>query len=314
MQTMRNEFSRAEAQGRAPGQMTEWVRALERPLLNTAGYLGERTQAAEPKPEEETKTPSRPEPALAPSQWPESFASPDDSSGERQDEIKAMTSIRKTVAKRLVDAQHTMAIVTTFNEIDVSAIVALRKQYQSAFQEKYSVKLGFMSFFVKAVIEALKEIPQLNAEIRGDDMVYHRYFDIGVAVGAGKGLVVPPLRHADRMTFAEIEKAIADLASRAQGNKLKMEELRGGTFTISNGGVYGSLLSTPIINPPQSGILGLHAIQDRPIAENGQVVIRPMMYVALSYDHRLVDGREAVTFLRRIKDVTENPLRLLFEI
>ena len=233
---------------------------------------------------------------------------------DREDEIKPMTPLRRTVAKRLVEAQRTMAILTTFNEVDMSAVIALRKQYQESFQTKYKVKVGFMSFFVKAVIEALKEVPQLNAEIRGEDIVFHRYFDIGVAIGAGKGLVVPPLRNAERMSFAEIETSIADLAARAKENKLKPGELEGGTFTISNGGVYGSMLSTPIINPPQSGILGLHAIQERPVAREGQVVIRPMMFVALSYDHRIVDGREAVTFLRRVKDIIEDPARLMLEV
>lgn len=236
------------------------------------------------------------------------------SSGDREEEIKPMTPLRRTVAKRLVEAQHTMAILTTFNEIDMSAVMAMRKQYQEAFQSKYKVKIGFMSFFVKATIEALKEVPQLNAEIRGNDIVFRRYFDIGVAIGAGKGLVVPPLRNAELMSFAEIETTIADLAVRAKENKLKPQELEGGTFTISNGGVYGSMLSTPIINPPQSGILGLHAIQDRPVAREGQVVVRPMMFVALSYDHRIVDGREAVTFLRRVKDIIEDPARLMLEV
>jgi 2-oxoglutarate dehydrogenase E2 component (dihydrolipoamide succinyltransferase) len=243
---------------------------------------------------------------------PPSF--PTEPAEDREDEIKPMTPLRRTVAKRLVEAQRTMAILTTFNEVDMSAVIALRKQYQESFQAKYKVKVGFMSFFVKAVIEALKEAPQLNAEIRGEDIVFHRYFDIGVAIGAGKGLVVPPLRNAERMSFAEIETNIADLAARAKENKLKPGELEGGTFTISNGGVYGSMLSTPIINPPQSGILGLHAIQERPVAHEGQVVIRPMMFVALSYDHRIVDGREAVTFLRRVKEIIEDPARLMLEI
>lgn len=236
------------------------------------------------------------------------------SAGDREEEIKPMTPLRRTVAKRLVEAQQTMAMLTTFNEIDMSAVMAMRKQYQEAFQSKYKVKIGFMSFFVKATIEALKEVPQLNAEIRGNDIVFRRYFDIGVAIGAGKGLVVPPLRNAELMSFAEIETTIADLAVRAKENKLKPQELEGGTFTISNGGVYGSMLSTPIINPPQSGILGLHAIQDRPVAREGQVVVRPMMFVALSYDHRIVDGREAVTFLRRVKDIIEDPARLMLEV
>jgi 2-oxoglutarate dehydrogenase E2 component (dihydrolipoamide succinyltransferase) len=225
-----------------------------------------------------------------------------------------MTRLRRTLADRLVQAQHSAALLTTFNEVDMSSIMALRKEYQDAFVAKYGVKLGFMSFFVKAVIEGLKQIPQVNAEIRGSDVVYHNYFDIGVAVGGGRGLVVPVLRNAERLSFAEIEIAIADLGKRAKDNKLKLEELQGGTFTISNGGVYGSLLSTPIINPPQSGILGMHAIQDRPVAREGQVLIRPMMYIALTYDHRIVDGREAVTFLKRIKEMIENPTRILLEV
>ena len=234
--------------------------------------------------------------------------------GAPRDQIQRMTPLRRTVAKRLVEAQQTMAILTTFNEVDMSAVIALRKQYQETFQSKHGVKLGFMSFFVKAVIEALKLVPQLNAEIRDNDIVFHRYYDIAVAIGAGKGLVVPPLRNAERMSFAGIEKNIADLAACAKDNKLKPEELEGGTFTISNGGVYGSMLSTPIINPPQSGILGLHAIQERPVAREGQVVIRPMMFLALSYDHRIVDGREAVGFLRRVKEIIEDPARMMLEI
>jgi 2-oxoglutarate dehydrogenase E2 component (dihydrolipoamide succinyltransferase) len=232
----------------------------------------------------------------------------------RSDEIVPMTPLRRTVAKRLVEAQHTMAALTTFNEVDMAAVIALRKEHREAFQQRHGVKLGFMSFFVKAVIEALKAVPQLNAEISGNDIVYHHDYDIGVAIGGGKGLVVPPLRSAGRMSFAEVERTIADLAKRAQENKLKLEELSGGTFTISNGGIYGSMLSTPIINPPQSGILGLHAIQERPVAREGLVVIRPMMFVALSYDHRIVDGREAVMFLKRVKELIESPARILLEV
>ncbi|MCK6446748.1 MAG: 2-oxoglutarate dehydrogenase complex dihydrolipoyllysine-residue succinyltransferase [Planctomycetes bacterium] len=234
--------------------------------------------------------------------------------GAREEDVVPMTPMRKRIAERLVEAQSTAAILTTFNEIDMSAVMELRKQHQERFVEKHGVKLGFMSFFVKSAIDALKEVPQVNAEIRGDAIVYRNYFDIGVAVGGGKGLVVPILRNAERMSFAETELAIASFGQRAKENKLTLDELTGGTFTISNGGIYGSLLSTPILNPPQSGILGLHAIQDRPVARNGQVVIRPMMYVALSYDHRLVDGREAVTFLKRIKECMEEPARLLLEI
>jgi len=233
---------------------------------------------------------------------------------DREEEVVPMTLIRKRIAERLVDAQQTAALLTTFNEVDMSAVVTLRKEQGNAFLEMYGVKLGFMSFFVKATIEALKMFPQINAEVRGDKIIYRNYYDVGIAVGGGKGLVVPVLRNAERMSFAEIELAINDLGVRAKDNKLKLEELEGGTFTISNGGVYGSLLSTPIINPPQSGILGLHAIQDRPVARDGQVVIRPMMYLALTYDHRIVDGREAVSFLKRIKEIIENPLRLLLEV
>jgi 2-oxoglutarate dehydrogenase E2 component (dihydrolipoamide succinyltransferase) len=225
-----------------------------------------------------------------------------------------MTMLRRTVARRLVEAQQTMAMLTTFNEIDMSAAQTLRQEHAEAFEKRYQVKLGLMSFFVKAAIDALKQFPQLNAEVRGNDIVYHNYFDIGVAIGSGRGLVVPVLRNAERMSFAEIEKCIADFAQRAKESKLKAEELESGTFTITNGGVFGSLLSTPVINPPQSGILGMHTIQDRPVARDNQVIIRPMMYVALTYDHRLVDGREAVLFLRRVKEVIEAPARMLVEI
>jgi 2-oxoglutarate dehydrogenase E2 component (dihydrolipoamide succinyltransferase) len=232
----------------------------------------------------------------------------------RQEEAVPMSPMRRRIAQRLVEAQQTAALLTTFNEIDMSAVNALRQKYQADFQEKYRIKLGFMSFFVKAAIDALKLVQQVNAEIRGNDILYRNYYDIGVAVGSGKGLVVPVLRNAERMSFAEIELAIADFARRAQESKLKLEELEGGTFTISNGGIYGSLLSTPIVNPPQSAILGMHAIQERPVVRDGAVVARPMMYVALTYDHRIIDGREAVTFLRRIKDAIEEPARILLEV
>jgi len=233
---------------------------------------------------------------------------------DRQEEVIPMSRLRRTVAERLVQAQHAAALLTTFNEIDMSAVMALRKEYGESFQQKYNVKLGFMSFFVKACIDALKQFPALNAEVRGTDIVYHNFYDVGVAIGSGKGLVVPVLRNAERMSFAEIEVAIGDFARRAKENKLKVDELQGGTFTISNGGVYGSLLSTPIVNPPQSGVLGLHAIQERPVAREGNVVIRPIMYVALTYDHRLVDGREAVSCLKRIKESIESPARMLMEV
>lgn len=232
----------------------------------------------------------------------------------RETEVVPMTPMRKRIAQRLVEAQTNAALLTTFNEIDMTPVMALRNEYKDAFLNKHGVKLGFMSFFVKAAVEALKLIPQVNAEIRGQDIIYHNYYDIGVAVGGGKGLVVPVIRNAERLGFADVEKTIEDFGKRAKANALKPDELQGGTFTISNGGIYGSLLSTPIVNPPQSGILGLHAIQERPVALNGQVVIRSMMYVALSYDHRIVDGREAVTFLKRIKECLENPARILLEV
>jgi 2-oxoglutarate dehydrogenase E2 component (dihydrolipoamide succinyltransferase) len=233
---------------------------------------------------------------------------------QRAEEALPMSLMRRRISQRLVAAQQTAALLTTFNEIEISEVAALRQKHQANFQEKHSVKLGYMSFFVRAVIDALRLVPQLNAELRGNDIVYRKYYDIGVAVGTGKGLVVPVLRNAESMSFADIELAIADFSRRAQENKLKVEELEGGTFTISNGGIYGSLLSTPIVNPPQSGILGMHAIQERPVARGGAVVIRPMMYVALTYDHRIIDGREAVTFLRRIKDTIEEPARMLLEV
>ena len=234
--------------------------------------------------------------------------------GSREERYQLISPIRRRIAERLVDAQQQAALLTTFNECDMSAVMALRAKFKDQFQERYGAKLGFMSFFVRAAVEALRAVPQVNAEFRDPHIVYRDYCDIGIAVGGGKGLVVPVLRNAETMSFAQIELQIGEFARRAADNKLKLEELQGGTFTISNGGVYGSMLSTPIINPPQSGILGLHSIQDRPMAVNGQVVIRPMMYLALTYDHRLVDGREAVTFLKRIKDTIEDPSRLMLEV
>ena len=259
-----------------------------------------------------TAQPSQdPSPKSLDSKAPPSIAKP---STGREEQIVPMTPIRRRIAERLVEAQKTAALLTTFNQVDMSAVMTLRKQYQESFRTKYQIKLGFMSFFVKACIESLKLVPQINAEIRGHDIVFHNYYDIGIAVGGAKGLVVPVLRNAERLSFAEIERAIADFSERAQANQLKVDELQGGTFTISNGGVYGSMLSTPIVNPPQSGVLGLHSIEDQPVARDGAVVIRPMMYVALTYDHRIVDGREAVTFLRHVKELIENPARMLLEI
>ena len=258
--------------------------------------------------------PPEPPPAMSQAVVPSPAAEDGGGAAGREEETVPMSRLRRTVAERLVQAQHTAALLTTFNEINMSGAIALRKQYGEAFQRKYNVKLGFMSFFVKACVDALKQFPVLNAEARGTNIVYHNYYDIGVAIGSGKGLVVPVLRNAERLSFAEVEQAIGDFAQRARENKLKLDELQGGTFTISNGGVYGSMLSTPIVNPPQSGVLGMHAIQDRPVARDGNVVIRPIMFVALTYDHRIVDGREAVSFLRHVRDVVENPARMLMEI
>jgi 2-oxoglutarate dehydrogenase E2 component (dihydrolipoamide succinyltransferase) len=251
--------------------------------------------------------PAAPPPAIAP-------GAGRDGAGDRE-RLVPLTPLRRTVARRLLEAQQQAAILTTFNEIDMAKVIALREKHGEAFQEKHGVKLGFMSFFVKASVEALRAFPVVNGEIRGNDVVYKDHYDVGVAVGGGKGLVVPVIRDADRLTFAEIEKEMGALAKKARENRITMQDLEGGTFTISNGGIYGSLLSTPILNPPQSGILGLHKIEKRPIAGPGDsVVVRPMMYVALSYDHRLVDGREAVSFLVRVKECVEDPERLMLEI
>ncbi len=235
-------------------------------------------------------------------------------SGSREEKVVPMSPLRKSIARSLVEAQQQGALLTTFNEVDMSAVMDLRNRFKDDFLKQYGVKLGFMSFFIKACIDALKQYPGLNAEIQGNSIVYKNYYDVGVAVGGGKGLVVPVIRDANYLSFAELEKTIGDLAKKARDNRLTLEELQGGTFTITNGGIYGSMLSTPIINPPQSGILGMHNITQRPVAVNGEVVIRPMMYVALTYDHRIVDGREAVSFLVRIKQAIEDPSRLLIEI
>jgi 2-oxoglutarate dehydrogenase E2 component (dihydrolipoamide succinyltransferase) len=225
-----------------------------------------------------------------------------------------MSPLRRTIARRLVEAQQTAAMLTTFNEIDMSAVMALRKRYQDRFVERYGTKLGFMSFFVKATLEALKTFPAVNAEIDGTDVIYKRFYNIGVAVSGPKGLVVPVVRDADRLSFAEVEVSIGRLAQKARDNQLRIEDFEGGTFTISNGGVFGSLMSTPILNPPQVGILGMHTIQQRPVGVDGRIELRPMMYVAMSYDHRIIDGREAVSFLVRIKDCVEDPERMLIEV
>jgi 2-oxoglutarate dehydrogenase E2 component (dihydrolipoamide succinyltransferase) len=235
------------------------------------------------------------------------------SDAAREERVR-MSRLRQTIARRLKDAQNVAAMLTTFNEVDMTAVMDLRAHYKDVFEKKHGVKLGFMSFFVKAVIQSLKDIPAVNAEIDGEDIVYKNYYNIGVAVGTDKGLVVPVIRDADRMSFAVIEKTIADFGKKARDGQLQITDMQGGTFTISNGGIYGSLMSTPILNAPQSGILGMHKIQERPVAANGQIVIRPMMYLALSYDHRIVDGKEAVTFLVRVKEGLEDPQRALLDL
>jgi 2-oxoglutarate dehydrogenase E2 component (dihydrolipoamide succinyltransferase) len=236
---------------------------------------------------------------------------PDDAA--REERVR-MTKLRQTIARRLKEAQNTAAMLTTFNEVDMAAVMELRTQYKELFEKKHGVKLGFMGFFVRACVQALKDIPAVNAEIDGTDLIYKNYYHVGIAVGTEKGLVVPVIRDADRLSLAGIEKTITDFGRRARDGALKIDEMQGGTFTITNGGIYGSLMSTPILNAPQSGILGMHKIQDRPVAVNGEIKIRPMMYLALSYDHRIVDGREAVTFLVRVKELLEDPARLVLDL
>ena len=253
--------------------------------------------------------PEAPAAAPTPAAAPAALGAP----GRREERVK-MTRMRQTIAKRLKAAQDTAAMLTTFNDVDMSAVMATRDKYRESFEKKHGVRLGFMSFFTKAVALAAHDIPAVNARIDGDEIVYHDYLDVSVAVSAPNGLVVPVVRNADGLSFAEIEKAIADLGKRAKDGTLTMDDMTGGTFTISNGGVFGGLMSTPIINPPQSAVLGLHRIEDRPVVRNGEIVIRPMMYLALSYDHRLIDGREAVTFLKTIKEAIEDPTRLLIDL
>jgi 2-oxoglutarate dehydrogenase E2 component (dihydrolipoamide succinyltransferase) len=255
----------------------------------------QRPQAATPQPAAQVRAPSAP------------------SDRAREERVK-MTRLRQTIARRLKDAQNTAAMLTTFNDVDMGAVMDLRKQYKDLFEKKHGVKLGFMGFFTKAVVHALKEIPAVNAEIDGEDLVYKNYYHIGIAVGTDRGLVVPVVRDAQNLSIADIEKQITDYGRRARDGQLKIEDMQGGTFTITNGGVYGSLLSTPILNAPQSGILGMHRIEERPMVRSGQVVVRPMMYLALSYDHRIVDGKDAVTFLVRIKEALEDPQRLVLDL
>jgi 2-oxoglutarate dehydrogenase E2 component (dihydrolipoamide succinyltransferase) len=252
--------------------------------------------------------------APTPVSVPVQMRAPSPADDAAREERVHMTRLRQTIARRLKDAQNTAAMLTTFNEVDMSAVMHMRNQYKDLFEKKHGVKLGFMGFFVRACIQALKEIPAVNAEIDGTDIVYKNYYHIGVAVGTEKGLVVPVVRDADRMSFAQIEKTIGDFGRRARDGALKIEEMQGGTFTISNGGIYGSLMSTPILNAPQSGILGMHKIQERPVVVGGKIEARPMMYLALSYDHRIVDGREAVTFLVRVKEGLEDPARVVLDL
>ncbi len=286
-----NDLTAADVEGTGPGG---------RILKENVEQLLEK-RAATPAPE-----PAAP-PVLSP---PAAVSSP----GDREERVVPMTPMRKVIARNLVQAQQNAALLTTFNEADMSAVIEIRKKHKERFIAAHGIKLGFMSFFVKASVEALKAVPAVNAMIRDANIVYRDYCDIGIAVGGGKGLLVPNIRDAQSMSFSEIEKTIADFGARAKQNRIELSELQGGTFTISNGGIYGSMLSTPIINSPQSAILGMHNIEQRAVVRDGEIVARPMMYLALTYDHRLVDGREAVTFLRRIKDVIEDPARILFEI
>jgi len=249
----------------------------------------------------------------APAQAPAQVKAPP-AGGDRREERVKMSRLRQTVAKRLKEAQNTAAMLTTFNDVDMSAVIDARTRYKDLFEKKHGIRLGFMGFFVKACALAAKDVPSVNASLEGDEIVYHDYLDVSIAVSAPKGLVVPVVRNADRMSFAEIEKTIADFGKRAKEGTLGIEDMQGGTFTISNGGVFGSLLSTPIINPPQSAVLGMHRIEERPVVKDGQIVARPMMYLALSYDHRIIDGREAVTFLVRVKEAIEDPTRILIDL
>src|SRR5688572_4619968 len=268
--------------------------------------------APPPPPPESQQTPPPPPPQQSqPSSKP---ASPASGSGERREERVRMTRLRQTIATRLKEAQNSAAILTTFNDVDMSAVIDARSRYKDLFEKKHGIRLGFMGFFVKAAALAARDIPSVNAFIEGDEIVYHDYLDVSVAVSAPGGLVVPVIRNADRLSFADIEKTIAEFGKKAKEGTLTVDDMTGGTFTISNGGVFGSLLSTPIINPPQSAVLGMHRIEERPVVKDGQIVARPMMYLALSYDHRLVDGREAVTFLVRVKEAIEDPTRLLIDL
>jgi 2-oxoglutarate dehydrogenase E2 component (dihydrolipoamide succinyltransferase) len=278
-------------------------------LLDVADRASKVQAKAQPAP--------APAPTLAPAPPPaplRELRAPTPPADQAREERVRMSRLRATIARRLKDAQNTAAMLTTFNEVDMTEVMALRTAFKDVFEKKHGVKLGFMGFFVKACVQALRDVPAVNAEIDGDDIVYRNYYNIGVAVGTDRGLVVPVVRDADRLTFAEVERTIADFGRKARDGQLKIEDMQGGTFTISNGGVYGSLMSTPILNAPQSGILGMHKIQERPVIVNGAIVARPMMYLALSYDHRLVDGKDAVTFLVRVKECIEDPQRMMLDL
>ncbi len=283
-------------------------------VIEGGAVTSHRAPVAPVAPVAPTTTPPTGTPKPAPSAAPQTVPQQKPIAGERRTERVRMTRLRATIARRLKEAQNTAAILTTFNEIDMSAVIALRAKYREAFEKKHGVRLGLMGFFVKACVAALREFPAVNAMIDGEDIVYHHYMDIGIAVSGPAGLVVPVLRNAERLSIAEIERAVAEFGRKARDGTLTLEEIAGGTFSISNGGVFGSLMSTPILNPPQSAILGMHKIEDRPVAIGGKVEIRPMMYVALSYDHRIIDGREAVSTLVRIKEAVEDPERLLLEV
>ncbi len=301
-------------QGVDPRQITGSGRGGRITKADVLAYLEQPTPPAEPTPPPQPAPVAAPAaPAPAPSTTPATPSVPPDPRGRVEQRV-AMTRLRQRIADRLVQAQQTAAILTTFNEVDMQPIMTLRNRYKEKFEKEHGARLGFMSFFVKASIEALKRFPAVNASLDGSDMIYHGYYDIGIAVSSPRGLVVPIMRDADQLSFAEIENTVGDFGKRAQSGALTMEDLTGGTFSITNGGVFGSLVSTPILNPPQSAILGMHKIQERPVVENGQIVIRPMMYLALSYDHRIIDGREAVSFLVAIKNGLEDPTRLLLQL
>ncbi|HUO44930.1 MAG TPA: 2-oxoglutarate dehydrogenase complex dihydrolipoyllysine-residue succinyltransferase [Burkholderiales bacterium] len=302
------ETPKAAKETAPPGKPSEnKVVSVERPAKAEVLPLPESKPAVKPTPKIAAVPPPAPLPKRAP-------AAPTASAGERPEQRVPMSRLRARIAERLVQSQQTTAMLTTFNEANMQPVIDIRNRYKEKFEQEHGVKLGFMSFFVKAAVAALKEYTIVNASVDGNDIIYHGYYDIGVAVSTPRGLVVPVLRDADRLSLADIERRIADFGARARDGKLDLEELAGGTFTISNGGVFGSLLSTPIINPPQSAILGVHAIKERPVVEDGRIVARPMTYLALSYDHRIIDGREAVLFLVAIKEALEDPARLLLEI